>query len=212
MCYLLIELWCFSFSYKTVYNNCINVWAICMYYYCPQMMYSSIPSDWMQINAVVSAAFWMTIWRSWISWGTTRSPCKPAKRRCQRTRISASPTSKIWGDKCEEVSSFHCVLSSLIGTYDDVLSSPIGTKVMMNRAHLILYDTVTPILKEKLPQTFRPIRWMENDFRNLTAKVWANLDTVIRSYDFSKFWLISCMLPSQVALCYNLWCHNRTTV
>ena len=62
------------------------------------------------------------------------------------------------GDKCEEVSSFHCVLSSLIGTYDDVLSSPIGTKLKMNRAHLILYDAVTPILKEKLPQTFRPIR------------------------------------------------------
>ena len=34
---------------------------------------------------------------------------------------------------------------------------------------------------------------MENDFRNLTAKVWSNLDNPIKSYDFSKFWLISCM-------------------
>ena len=28
---------------------------------------------------------------------------------------------------------------------------------------------------------------MENDFRNLTAIVWANLDHPIKSYDFSKF-------------------------
>ena len=47
---------------------------------------------------------------------------------------------------------------------------------------------------------------MENDFRNLTAKVWANLDNPIKSYDFSKFWLISCMPPSQVPLCCNLVC------
>ena len=32
---------------------------------------------------------------------------------------------------------------------------------------------------------------MENDFRNRKAKVWANLDNPIKSYDFSKFWLIS---------------------
>ena len=57
-------------------------------------------------------------------------------------------------------------------------------------------------LKEKFPQAFMQIEWMENDFRNLTAKVWANLDNPITSYDFSKFWLISCMPPShQVALC-----------
>ena len=31
---------------------------------------------------------------------------------------------------------------------------------------------------------------MENDFRNLTAKVWANFDNPIKSYDFSKFWLM----------------------
>ena len=56
-------------------------------------------------------------------------------------------------------------------------------------------------LKEKLSQAFMQIGWMENDIRNLTAKVWANLDNPIKSYDFSKFWLISCIPPSQVALC-----------
>ena len=35
----------------------------------------------------------------------------------------------------------------------------------------------------------------------LILKVWANLDNPIKSYDFSKFWLSSCMPPSQVALC-----------
>ena len=50
--------------------------------------------------------------------------------------------------------------------------------------------------------------WKEYDFTNLTAKVWANLDIPIKRYDFSKCWLISCMPSSQVALCYNLWCHN----
>ena len=67
-------------------------------------------------------------------------------------------------------------------------------------------------LKEKLPQAFMQIRWMENYFRNLTAKVWTNLDKLIKSYEFSKFWLISCMPPFQVAPCYNLWCHNSATV
>ena len=42
---------------------------------------------------------------------------------------------------------------------------------------------------------------MENDSTNLTAKVWANLANPIKSYDFSKCWLISCMPPSQVTLC-----------
>ena len=43
-------------------------------------------------------------------------------------------------------------------------------------------------LKEKLPQAFMQIGWMEDDFRNLhvTAKVWANLDYPIKRYDFSK--------------------------
>ena len=64
-------------------------------------------------------------------------------------------------------------------------------------------------LKEKLPQAFMQIGWMEDEFRNLTAKVWANLDNPIKRYDFSKVSLISCMSPSQVALFYYLWCHNR---
>ena len=37
---------------------------------------------------------------------------------------------------------------------------------------------------------------MESDFRNPTTKVWANLENPIKSYDFSNFWLISCMPPS----------------
>ena len=51
----------------------------------------------------------------------------------------------------------------------------------------------TARLKEKLPQAFMQIRWMERDFRNITANVWANLDNPIKSYDFSKFLLISCI-------------------
>ena len=39
-------------------------------------------------------------------------------------------------------------------------------------------------LKEKLPQAFMQIGWMEDDFRNLTAKVWAILDNPIKRYDF----------------------------
>ena len=41
---------------------------------------------------------------------------------------------------------------------------------------------------------------MEDDFRNLTAKVWENLDNPIKRYDFSKALLILCMSPSQVGL------------
>ena len=55
-------------------------------------------------------------------------------------------------------------------------------------------------LKEKLPQAFMHIGWMEDDFRNLTAKVWANLDNPIKRYHFLKVSLILCMSPSQVAL------------
>ena len=43
-------------------------------------------------------------------------------------------------------------------------------------------------LKEKLPQTFMQIGrmrgWMEDDFQNLTAKVWANLDNPIKRWFF----------------------------
>ena len=41
---------------------------------------------------------------------------------------------------------------------------------------------------------------MEDDFRNLTAKVWANLDNPIKWYDFSKVSLSLCMSPSQMAI------------
>ena len=54
------------------------------------------------------------------------------------------------------------------------------------------------LLKEKLPQAFMQIGWMEDDFRNLTANVWANLDNPTKRYDFSKVSLILCMSPSQV--------------
>ena len=50
---------------------------------------------------------------------------------------------------------------------------------------------------------------MEDDFRNLTTKVWANLDNLIKRYDFSKVSLILCMSPSQVTLFQYLWCHIK---
>ena len=70
------------------------------------------------------------------------------------------------------------------------------------QGHWFTYDplTILPKLKEKLLQAFMQIGWMEDDFRNLTAKVWANLDNPIKRYDFSKVSLILCMSPSQVAL------------
>ena len=55
-------------------------------------------------------------------------------------------------------------------------------------------------LKEKLLQAFMQNGLMEDDFRSLTAKVWANLDNRIKRYDFSKVSLILCISPSQVAL------------
>ena len=64
----------------------------------------------------------------------------------------------------------------------------------------ILQYSSSPNLKEKLPQAFMQIGWIEDDFRNLTAKLWANLDNPIKRYDFSKVSLILCMSPSQVAL------------
>ena len=63
-------------------------------------------------------------------------------------------------------------------------------------------------LKGKLPQSFMQIGWMQDDFRNLTAKVWANLDNPIKRL----ISLILCMSPSQMALFRYLWCHNSTTV
>ena len=57
---------------------------------------------------------------------------------------------------------------------------------------------------------FMQIGGMENYFRDLSAKDWANFDNPIKSYDSSNFWLMFCMPPSQVALCCNLWCDNST--
>ena len=57
-------------------------------------------------------------------------------------------------------------------------------------------------LNGKFTQAFMQIGWMEDDFKNLTAKVWANLDNPIKRYNFSKVSLISCMSPSQVVLLY----------
>ena len=39
------------------------------------------------------------------------------------------------------------------------------------------------------------IGWMEDNFRNLPAKVWANLDNPIKRYDFSKVSLICVCRP-----------------
>ena len=46
---------------------------------------------------------------------------------------------------------------------------------------------------EKLPQAFLKIGRMENYFRNLKVKGWANFDNPINSYDFSMFCIISYM-------------------
>ena len=59
-----------------------------------------------------------------------------------------------------------------------------------------MHSTMSMVcLKEKLPQAFMQIVWMEDDFRNLTAKVWANLDNPIKRYDFSKVSLICVCRP-----------------
>ena len=43
------------------------------------------------------------------------------------------------------------------------------------------------VLKEKLPQAVMQVGGMEDDFRNLTAKVWANLDNPIKRWFFKVF-------------------------
>ena len=77
----------------------------------------------------------------------------------------------------------------------------LGSCAVDNWIHFSSWGCCRLSIKGKLPHAFMQIEWMENYFRNLTAKVWANLDNLIKSYDFSKCWLISCMPPSQVALC-----------
>ena len=53
-------------------------------------------------------------------------------------------------------------------------------------------------LMEKLPQTLMQIGWMEDNFRNLTAKVWANVDNPIKRYDGNL--LISVMSQQQQSI------------
>ena len=55
-------------------------------------------------------------------------------------------------------------------------------------------------IKGEASQAFTQIGWMEDDIKNLTAKVWAKLDNPIKRYDFPKVSLILCMSLSQVAL------------
>ena len=56
--------------------------------------------------------------------------------------------------------------------------------------------------QEKFTQEFMHIYWMKNNFRIITTtQVWANLDYPIKRYDFSKFWLISCLSSFHVAQC-----------
>ena len=45
-----------------------------------------------------------------------------------------------------------------------------------------MFHMIHVSLKEKLPQAFMQIRWMENYFRNLTAKIWGNMGNKIKSY------------------------------
>ena len=59
---------------------------------------------------------------------------------------------------------------------------------------------LSSIKGEASPSIKMQIGRMKYDFRNLTAKVWANLGNPIKRYDFSKVSLILCMSPSQVAL------------
>ena len=66
--------------------------------------------------------------------------------------------------------------------------------------HFHKWEREKKTLKEKLPQAFMQIGWMEDDFRKLTAKVLANLDNPFKRYDFWKVSLMLCMSPSQVAL------------
>ena len=74
------------------------------------------------------------------------------------------------------------------------------TKVCLAHIHLLVIMCTKyhmKNLKEKLPQAFMQIGWMKKWLKNPTAKVWANFENPSKSYDFSNFWLISCMLPSQ---------------
>ena len=67
-------------------------------------------------------------------------------------------------------------------------------------------------LKEKLPQTFLQSWWMEKILKSNSKSLGKFGYNPIKSFNLSKFRLISCMPPSRVALCYNLWCHKFITV
>ena len=57
------------------------------------------------------------------------------------------------------------------------------------------------MLTEKIPTAYIQSGWTENDFRNLTAKVWAILDNPIKSYDFFLIKFMYMYAAFQVALC-----------
>ena len=124
---------------------------------------------------------------------------------------------------------YHCLATNILESWVSILPSTasggavsilswtVGLKGVIELCRLRFSFTVNTFrsnyyLKEKLPQAFMQIGWMEDDFKNLTARVWANLDNPIKRYDFSKVSLNLCMSPSQVALFWYLWCHNSTTV
>ena len=99
---------------------------------------------------------------------------------------------------------FHFLFFPLLLTYYLLLSTCPISFTLYQHASVSFSKTLPPMftsdfclcsLKEKLPQAFMQIGWMEDNFRNLTAKVWANLDNPIKRYDFSKVSLILCMSP-----------------
>ena len=53
---------------------------------------------------------------------------------------------------------------------------------------------------------------MQNIFRNQTVKNLTILDNPFKRYDFSKFSLNFCEIPSQVGNCIMSWVHNSPLV
>ena len=58
---------------------------------------------------------------------------------------------------------------------------------LINHLLVMFTKSISYNLKEKLPQAFMQIEWMENDFINLTAKVWANWMIQSRDMIFQSF-------------------------
>ena len=75
-------------------------------------------------------------------------------------------------------------------------SSPFIATINCDVSFLLLLaksiSLVLSVLKGKFPQTTMWIGWGESNFRNLTVKVWADLDNPFKSSDYTKF----CMSPS----------------